>query len=76
MQKPDFSSLDVKDLAYLKERISAAIDLAGIFDELQELEKFFSLIPRVDCAARIEDVKNAIEKYSSYYQAQMDEFFG
>jgi len=74
MQKPDFSSLDVKDLAYLKERISAAIDLAGIFDELQELEKFFSLIPRVDCAARIEDVKNAIEKYSSYYQAQMDEF--
>ncbi|WP_223512616.1 AAA family ATPase [Pseudomonas sp. GL-B-19] len=74
MQEPDFSSLTWKQLEYLKERIVAAIDLGRIFEELPELEKFFSVIPKAAFSGRIEDVINALDSYATYYQKQMDEF--
>lgn len=69
-----FSNLTEIQIRYLKERIAAAVDIQGVFEELPELETFFSLVPEVGLLERIDGLVRSLNDYIVYYQLQVDEF--
>lgn len=70
----NFSSLNIQQIEYLKERVKAAFDLDAVFAEFPELQRLFPSALDDDFVARVEEFIVHIGKYFDYYKKQMDEF--